>query len=222
MSSESSDANLPPPAPPGPPSAEGTAPKGGRQSAVQPDVKLERRVPPLFALFFYVFLTLAAVVWVPHTKQRSLEPLLRPQNLFAEIGLGVGVAIVLLGSTPWLVSKFRAVRELEREFGWILGEQRAWECVYLAILSGIAEEVFFRGAVHAALGPWLGLVVFATLHWPINGQFRAWPFTALVAGAILTAERMVTGTLIAPVITHILVNGVNLLRISGKYRTWKE
>jgi hypothetical protein len=33
---------------------------------------------------------------------------------------------------------------------------------------------------------------------------------------------MVTGTLIAPVITHVLINAVNLLRISTKYRTWKE
>jgi len=209
MSSESSGVSPP------------AAPPEGRPSAVQADVKLERRVPPFFALFFYTFLTLAAIVWMPHTRQK-LDDLIRPRNLFAEIGLGVGVAIVLLGSTPWLVAHVRAVRELEREFGWILGEQREWECVYLALLSGVAEELFFRGAVHAALGPWLGLVVFATLHWPINGQFRAWPFTALVAGAILTAERMVTGTLIAPVITHVLINAINLLRISRRYRVWKE
>jgi hypothetical protein len=145
-----------------------------------------------------------------------------PKNLLLEIGVGIGAGLILAGATPWAVRSVGAVRELEREFGWILGEQRTWECVYLALLSGVAEEFFFRGAMMHAMGAWWALLVFACLHWPINGTWKAWPFTAAAAGAILTAERIWTGTLIAPVITHVLVNMVNMIRITRKYRTWRE
>ncbi len=195
--------------------------EAGRPSAVEPTVKLERRVSPFFGFIFYGFLFAVAWVWL-QAGAIDVRALWTPRNLALELAVGIGAGVLLAGATPWFVRAVPVCRELEREFGWILGEQRAWECLYLAILSGVAEEFFFRGALHQAVGPWLGLVVFAALHWPVNGQFAAWPFTALVAGVVLTAERMWTGTLVAPVATHIIVNAVNLLRISRKYRVWKE
>jgi membrane protease YdiL (CAAX protease family) len=172
-------------------------------------------------VFFYGFLFAAGWVWVRSTGQ-DVAALWTPKSWALEIAVGVGAALVMIAATGWLVARVRPVRELEREFGWMLGEQRAWECALLAMLSGVAEELFFRGAALAAVGPALALAVFALLHWPINGQFRAWPVTALVAGVVLTAERLWTGTIVAAAITHALVNGVNLYRISRKYRVWVE
>jgi len=194
---------------------------GGRPSAVQPEVKLERRVPPFYGLFFYGFLFSVAWVWTTGLGM-SARQLWMPRNLALEIAVGLGAGLVLVVVTPWATAGLRSLRELEREFGWILGQQRAWECVYLAILSGVAEEFFFRGAMLHAMKPWMALVVFACLHWPINAQWRAWPFTALLAGTVLTAEQMWTGTLIAPTLTHVMANAVNMLRITRKYREWKE
>lgn len=196
-------------------------PEEGRPSAVQPEAHIARRVPPFYGAIFYGFLFLVAWVWLRGTGQ-SVEALWRPRNWLAEIAIGAAAGLLLIVATPVFVRRVRALGALEREFGWILGEQRAWECVFLAILSGVAEEFFFRGALLHAVGPGLALLVFAALHWPINAQFRAWPITALMAGAVLTAERLVTGTLLAPVITHVVVNAVNLLRITARHRVWKE
>ncbi|MBI2930896.1 MAG: CPBP family intramembrane metalloprotease [Planctomycetes bacterium] len=198
-----------------------STPVAGRPSAVQPDVKLERRVSPFFALLFYGFLFAAAWVWVPNTGQDA-KALWTPRALWLDVVVGLGAGLALVLATPGLTRRVRSLGELEREFGWVLGEQRTWECVVLAIAGGVAEEFFFRGAMLAAAGPWVALAVFAGLHWPINAQWRAWPVTAALAGAVLTGERLLTGTVVAPVITHVMVNLVNLIRISRKYRIWRE
>lgn len=211
-------------APPGPGRAEpdaASAPQAGRPSAVQPSIRLERRVSLLFGLIFYGFLFAAGWVWMEATGQDALA-LWRPRNLALEIAVGLGAGLLVVAATPLVVGGLSAARDLEREFGWILGEQRAWECVLLAVLSAASEELFFRGAATAALGPLLSLILFGALHWPVNAHFRAWPVFALLVGALLTAERSWTGTLIAPALTHAVVNAVNLVRLTRKYRIWNE
>ncbi len=194
----------------------------GRPSAVQPEVRLERRVGPFFALLFYGFLILAAWVWLDRGFRSGLAEAWIPRNWPMDVAIGLGGGLLFVALTP-LVTRWSApARELEREFGWILGEQKAWEIVLLALLSGVAEEFLFRGAMYRAVGPVMSTVVFAAVHWPVNWSFRLWPFLALAAGSILALERHATGTLLAPAITHVLVNLVNLFRITRKYRVWKE
>ncbi|HZL71329.1 MAG TPA: CPBP family intramembrane glutamic endopeptidase [Planctomycetota bacterium] len=197
-------------------------PSGGRPSAIQPQVKLERRVSPFFATLFYGFITAAAWIWlVIGAKVDPLE-LWTSTNWLGDIGLGLGAATFIVGMTVLLSKRLGAARDLEKEFGWILGEQRAAEIVFLALLSGVAEEFLFRGALHHFIGPVLATALFAAVHWPVNWSFRLWPLFALLAGALLAAERIWTDSLIAPAVTHAAVNGVNLIRLSRKYRVWKE
>ncbi|MBI4564345.1 MAG: CPBP family intramembrane metalloprotease [Planctomycetes bacterium] len=194
----------------------------GRPSAIQPAVKLERRVSPLFGLFFYGFIFFAAWVWVDRGLQTTAGALWASPQWARDIAVGVGGAALLCVATPLLVAVSPAARELEREFGWILGQQRAWEVAYLAVLSGAAEEFLFRGAMYEAMGPVASTAIFAAIHWPVNRSFRLWPVIALAAGIVLAAERAWTGNLVAPAVTHALVNAVNLWRITRKYRAWSE
>jgi hypothetical protein len=190
---------------------------------VQPDVKLERRISPLFALFFYGFLALAAALWLyAKAGPAAFRALVTPRNPLLDVGLGLGAGALIAAGCASFASWWGAARDLEKEFGWILGEQRKWECAVLAVVSGVAEEFFFRGAVWATVSPWIGTAIFAVLHWPVSRAFRLWPFLALAAGAVLAMERQVTGGLIAPIITHVTVNAVNLWRITTKYRNWSE
>ena len=194
----------------------------GRPSAIQPQVKLERRVSPFFATLFYGFPAAAAWIWlVIGAKVDPLE-LWKSSAWLRDVGLGLGAAAVIAGATVVAARYLSPARDLEREFGWILGEQRTGELIYLALLSGVAEEFMFRGALHEFIGPFLTTALFAGVHWPVNWSFRLWPLFALLAGAVLAAERQWTGSLIAPVVTHAAVNGVNLVRLARKYRVWKE
>ena len=190
---------------------------------MQPNVKLERRISPLFALFFYGFLTLAGALWLyAKAGPGAFRALMVPKNLLLDLTLGLGAGALIAGACASLGSWWGTARELEKEFGWILGEQKKWECLLLAVVSGVAEELFFRGAVRATVSPWIGTAIFAVLHWPVSRAFRLWPFLALAAGAVLAMEREVTGGLIAPIITHVTVNAVNLWRITSRYRVWRE
>jgi hypothetical protein len=209
-----SDDPKPEPAPAPPPAA-------GRPSAVNPQVKLERRVPPFYAAFFYGFLAIAGYVWL-WAIGGDVTALFALKNPWLEIGLGVGAGVLIVGACAVLPAWFGMARELEKEFGWILGEQKKWEIAVLAVLSGIAEEFFFRGAMQQAVGPLLATVIFGVLHWPVNWSFRLWPFFAAAAGAVLAMERHVTGGLVAPILTHVIVNAVNLTRITRAYRVWRD
>ncbi len=84
----------------------------------------------------------------------------------------------------------------------------------LALLSGTAEEVFFRGGVQNLLAgffPEEGAVllqagVFAALH-PVSDR-RAWayPVWAFIAGVLFGATYAVTDSLIPGILAHYLYN----------------
>ena len=199
-----------------------TEPSSGRPSAVQPHVKLERRVSPFFATFFYGFIFAAAWVWLERGTRTSMHALLFTPNLLRDAMLGVGVGCFFVALTPIFVRLIPAVADLEREFGWIVGEQRGYEIVFLALLSGTAEEALFRGAMYQVAGPAMSTIIFGAVHWPINWSFRAWPILAVALGAVMALERHLTGGVLAPILTHVTINLVNLFRVTKKFRVWKE
>lgn len=132
------------------------------------------------------------------------------------IDLGVGLAAGSLLILVWILARqtLPAARRLEAELAELLGELGTSEVVGLALLSGFAEELFFRGAVQGAWG-WLpATILFALLHAGPGATFRIWTAFAAIAGLTLAALMIWRGNLLAPVVTHVLVNGINLDRLS--------
>ncbi len=75
----------------------------------------------------------------------------------------------------------------------------------IAVLNGIAEEVFFRGALFAAIGRrWPVLISTAvyTVATVATGNFML-VFAALTLGLVLGLERRATGGILAPILTHV-------------------
>jgi len=107
-------------------------------------------------------------------------------------------------------------RELEGTIAETLGPLTTTEVVALALLSGFAEEVFFRGAIQSAWGPIIATALFALLHMGPGREFRLWTVFALVAGAAFGGLMVWRQTLLAPVLAHIAVNLVGLARIRRK------
>jgi uncharacterized protein len=84
------------------------------------------------------------------------------------------------------------------------------------VLSGFAEELFFRGAVQGAIG-WLpATLAFALLHTGPGRAFRLWTLFALLAGLLFGALMELRGNLLGPVVAHFLVNAVNLWRLASR------
>jgi membrane protease YdiL (CAAX protease family) len=99
----------------------------------------------------------------------------------------------------------------------VCADHRAWEIALLALMSGFAEELFFRGALAGQFGALMATLAFAIFHWPINERYALWPVFALVAGAVFQVLMQRTGSLWAPIAAHVVVNAVNLARIRIKY-----
>jgi membrane protease YdiL (CAAX protease family) len=124
------------------------------------------------------------------------------------LGLAVGALVVLatrgmVGRFDWAKSLHSALRPLARGM-------TSTGIVLLALLSSVGEEMLFRGL----LAPWIGLVpqaiIFGLAH-QIPGKSRwVWASWATAMGLLLGAMFQLTGSLAGPVMTHALVNGLNL------------
>ncbi len=130
--------------------------------------------------------------------------------------LGASSALLLLGLWWGAGHALPLARQLEDELAAVIGPLTIAEALALALLSGFAEELFFRGAVQGQWG-WLpATILFAMLHTGPGKSFRVWTLFAVVAGGLFGGLMWWRGNLLAPVVGHVLVNGVNLRRLAGR------
>jgi membrane protease YdiL (CAAX protease family) len=65
-------------------------------------------------------------------------------------------------------------------------------------------------------------IVFAVIHWPLSPNFFPWPFVAGVIGLGLGGLAIWTNSLVAPAAAHVVINLINLRRITRRYAVWDE
>lgn len=167
-----------------------------------------------FSWYFYLFLAIAGLVWIGFQRGAiPAELFFSPATWWRDLAAGLGVAGVLL--VAWAAGRrwLAAARELEERVAELLGPIEPAEAVGLAFLSGVAEEVFFRGAVQEAWGWLVAAALFALLHTGPGRALRLWTVFAAVAGLALGAVTLATGNLLAAIVAHFVVNAVGLSRI---------
>jgi membrane protease YdiL (CAAX protease family) len=199
-----------------------TEPQAQRESPLHPGVKLERRLPVFYASFFYAFPAAVAWIWLEAAVPGRARALWAPAGWPSALAIGAGAGLAGAALSAVVVRAFGWARRLESEFGWILGGQRVWEMAWIALLSGLAEEFLFRGALQEKFGWGAATAVFAVIHWPLNANFRAWPYVAAAAGLGFAGLQEATDSLVAPAAAHVVMNFVNLLRITRRFRAWDE
>ena len=170
-----------------------------------------------FAWGFYLAVALAGCLWVGLTRR------LIPLSLFIDrtawwrdalLGLGVGLALLGLW---WGAERLsREARQLGERLGSLLGPLSGAEATALALLSGFAEELFFRGAVQGSLGWVIAAGLFGLLHSGPGRTYRMWTLFALLAGIVFGLLMQWRGNLLAPILAHTLVNAVNLRRLARR------
>lgn len=120
------------------------------------------------------------------------------------------VAIGLLASAVYLVGAL-VVREIEplREYTEVvLAHARygtLWLVALVTLLNGIAEEVFFRGGLYAAIGR-RHAVALSTVIYSVATLATGNPmlvFAAATLGVVLALQRRASGGVLGPILTHI-------------------
>jgi membrane protease YdiL (CAAX protease family) len=121
---------------------------------------------------------------------------------------------VLVGVWALIRRFVPTARRLEADLARMLGPLATAEVVALALLSGLAEEIFFRGAVQGALGWPLATLLFTLLHTGPGRSYRIWTLFAAIAGLLLAGLVVWRHTLLPAIVAHALVNGVNLRHLA--------
>jgi membrane protease YdiL (CAAX protease family) len=172
------------------------------------------------ALVFYAVMGAAAVAWrlladgqgpflaAPEAAGPDCSLLLQ----HALLGLLAGGG--LIASSRLWTRHTRMGRVLAQRLAEILGPLSWRQVVVLALASGLAEEMFFRGALQPHVGLALASLLFGLAHLVPSRELVPWAGFAALAGVLLGALFDYTGNLLAPALAHVFVNGVNLRWLS--------
>ena len=171
------------------------------------------------AWVFYLVLGLGGLLWLGwQDGALGAELLVGPSSslldLVLDLALGVVCGGLLLGAWELMRRALPGALALEERLREMIGSIRRDEAIGLAIVSGVAEEVFFRGAVQGAWGFIVATALFSILHSGPGREFRLWTLFAAVAGVVLGGLMWWRGGLLAPVVAHVMVNGIQLYRLA--------
>lgn len=127
----------------------------------------------------------------------------RPVITGATIGLAMGLAFLAGGliarEIPPVAERITRVLQYT-SYGPLL------LIVVITLVNGVAEELFFRGALYTALGPFHPVAI-STLLYVIATLATGNPmlcFAAVILGTVCALERRATGGVLAPLLTHLV------------------
>jgi membrane protease YdiL (CAAX protease family) len=87
---------------------------------------------------------------------------------------------------------------------------------FITVVNGVAEEMFFRGALYTALGRFHPVLVSTVLYVIATAATTGNPmlgFAAIILGSVCALERRVTGGVLAPMLTHFFWGLVMVLAL---------
>lgn len=173
------------------------------------------RRPNVYALAwgFYLVIAVVGLVWLGFQNDRlELGLFLDPRGWPVDAAVGLATGALLAGVWHLGCRFWARARALEERLAELLGPLRADEAVTLAVISGIAEEVLFRGAVLQAWGWIAATVLFALVHFG-GRAYRLWTAWALIAGLLLALLVLWRDNLLPAILAHAVVNTTGLLRL---------
>lgn len=150
--------------------------------------------------------------------------------LWQDAMIGVGIGLLTVAASNVLEKHAAWAQRLSDEFARLLGPLNHWDVLILAVTSGVAEELFFRGFLqqvlterlfdgHGLAGLTVAAVAFGLMHIGPNWRiFWPWTVMAVVMGFVIGGAYLFTGNVLAPIIAHFTINYLNLSSIAEKAR----
>jgi membrane protease YdiL (CAAX protease family) len=126
------------------------------------------------------------------------RPVVQPVLIGALLALLFVVGAFVVREIPWLDEQVKDVLRHSQEGSFAL-------LLLVTVANGIAEELFFRGAMYAAIRR--HQVAWTTLAYTVatlaTGNVML-GFAAVLLGAVVGLQRRATGGILAPILTHLI------------------
>jgi CAAX protease family protein len=179
---------------------------------------------------------LASVTGCPSLFRLPPDATLLGLSTAAAVGFALGIYWlgIVLESRAWyrdMAAFLKKVITSSELLGKDLDGQRA---LVVAIYSSVGEEALFRGFLQpyfiailagamdapdslaaTALGIVAASLVFGLLHFPMVEELRPWTLFAVLAGAAFGVLAAWSGSLVAPILAHLVINWLNLRRLAN-------
>ncbi len=186
--------------------SESPAPGGGARPPAPPLVVRQPIHPDAMArlgIALGIAMILIAILWVNILTGDDIWALLQPADIWLLLpGLAIGAAFALV---IWTAGRrTTASREIVRMLSQTLNLNavRFWHVLLFSLTAAIPEEILFRGAVQMQIGLVLASIVFGVLH----ALTRAYFLYATLAGLMLGALLIISGSLWLPIGAHFAVD----------------
>lgn len=125
----------------------------------------------------------------------------RPVLLGTAVGLALGLVFVVGALVALLIPGLREYVTAVLEFA---NHGSLVVVVLITLINGVAEELFFRGALYTALGDHrpeiISTVIYVAAVMASGNPMLG--FAAILLGAVCAVERRMTGGVLAPMLTH--------------------
>jgi membrane protease YdiL (CAAX protease family) len=172
---------------------------------------------------FYGATLLLAVVWTVgafasgpiHLGRVGLDETVAARPILQPILVGLGLSLVFVAGAfivrvlpPLDLGPLGALdlaHQVRKVLGYAGEGSNAPLLLLVTVLNGIAEELFFRGALFAAIGVRHPVLISTVVYGlaTVPGGNPVLVFAAVVLGAVVGLQRRAGGGVLAPILTHI-------------------
>ena len=160
-----------------------------------------------------------ALVWIFVQGRLSWRLFLdsRVEGIPRMILLTLSASSFMLVLSLYCSRNFVWAQQLEEEFAKILVPMKLWEITAIGLLSGVAEETFFRGALQTAVGLIPASLAFGLAHFVPRHPFWNWSLYAAFAGFLLGCLFELTHHLLPVIVAHALTNFVLIVILNRRH-----
>ena len=171
------------------------------------------------AMRIYSVLLVLALVWIFFQGRLSWQLFFdsRVESIPRMILLTLAASSFMLALSLYCSRNFVWAQQLEEEFAKILVPMKLWGITAIGLLSGVAEEIFFRGALQTAVGLIPASLAFGLAHFVPRHPFWNWSLYAAFAGFLLGCLFELTRHLLPVILAHALTNFVLIVILNRRH-----
>jgi membrane protease YdiL (CAAX protease family) len=130
------------------------------------------------------------------------------------LALATVTTLIAIASTRIIVRRASWAKHLAADLRPNIVDASNGALLFMALASGVTEEIFFRGLLVPALGVVMSSFAFGAVH-AFRGRW-AWALWATAMGGVLAIIFALSGSLIGPIVAHVAINFTSLRLVRNR------